>query len=523
MWDILIRGGTVYDGSEKDGFAADVAVSEGVIAAIGPHLNGDAAREIDARGMAVTPGFIDVHRHGDLAALRPGFGEIELRQGLTTVVNGNCGMSAAPFGPAHRREILDYLSPIIGQGDAPTHTVAAYRAALPPLPLNVGTLVGGGVLRADAAGLADGPLSDDQYRQLHRQMEAALSDGALGVSLGLGYAPECYYTTDELIRALAPLRDTAIPLTVHTRDEGTHVDKSVAEMLTVARALRCPLHISHLKAIGRANWGQKIPAVLQMLEEARRDGMDVSWDVYPYTAGSTQLLHVLPPEVLQGGAEAICRRLADPACRDHVKQRLQTAEDYNNIVALMGWENIYLTSLQKAEHQPFIGKSVAEIAAIQGKPEADCAFDLLIAEGGDIAMVDFIAAEEDIAAILRSSAVSVISDSTYPTAGRPHPRLYGAFVRAIEKYVAQDRVLTLPQAIHRMTAAPAAALHLQGRGALRPGFAADINIFDPKRLHETGTYAHPAQFPTGMDTVVVNGAIVLRRGALTGAKPGKIL
>lgn len=260
-----------------------------------------------------------------------------------------------------------------------------------------------------------------------------------------------------------------------------------------------------------------------MLENARRQGLDVTWDVYPYTAGSTQLLHVLPPEVLTGGTAAICRRLADPSCRAHIQQRLQTAEDYNNIVALMGWENIYLTSLQKAENQPLIGKSVAEIAAIQGKPEADCAFDLLIAEGGDIAMVDFIAAEEDIAAILRSSAVSLISDSTYPTAGRPHPRLYGAFVRAIEKYAVQDRVLTLPQAIHRMTAAPAAALHLQGRGALRPGFAADINIFDPLRLHETGTYADPAQFPVGMDTVVVNGAIVLRRGVLTAARPGKIL
>ena len=205
MWDILIRGGTVYDGSERDGFAADVAVKEGTIAAIGPQLTGPAAQEIDAAGMAVTPGFIDVHRHGDLAALRPGFGEIELRQGLTTVINGNCGMSAAPARPAHRREILDYLAPILGRGDAPGHTMAAYRAALPPLPVNVGTLVGGGVLRADAAGLADGPLSDDQYRQLHRQMEAALADGALGVSLGLGYAPECYYTTDELIRALAPL------------------------------------------------------------------------------------------------------------------------------------------------------------------------------------------------------------------------------------------------------------------------------------------------------------------------------
>lgn len=524
MWDMLIRNGTVIDGTGTDGFAADVAVAAGKIAAVG-QLSGEARRVVDARGKVVTPGFIDIHRHGDLAAFRPDFGELELRQGLTTVINGNCGMSAAPFGQAHRREILDYLAPVLGPGDVPGDTVAQYLAALGDraLRVNIGTLAGNGVLRADVAGLVDVPLTDDDFRAIHRRMERALGDGALGISLGLGYAPECYYTTDELIRALAPLTGGDVPVTAHMRDEGTGVDSSVSEMIALARALRCPVHISHLKAIGRQNWGVKIPKVLSMLRSARQEGLDITWDVYPYTAGSTQLLHVLPPEVLSGGAGAVCRRLADPAIRERVKERLRTAEDYNNIPALVGWENIYLTTLSKPENRAYIGLSVAEIAARQGKEAADCAFDLLIAEGGNIAMVDFITADEDIAAILQSGAVSVISDSTYPTEGKPHPRLYGNFVRLIEKYVLADKVLTLPRAIEMMTAAPASALRLHGKGRLRLGCDADIAVFDPAALHETGTYDHPARFPTGMDTVAVGGVIALENGQLTGAYGGAVI
>ena len=304
MFDILIRGGSVA------AFAADVALSGGRIAAVGDLRGASAAQVWDASGKTVTPGFIDIHRHADAALLRPGFGAAELCQGLTTIVNGNCGLSAAPFGGAHGDAIRDYLRPITGAipPELVTDTLAGYFACLPALPVNVGMLAGAGVLRADVAGYELEHLTDGHYRALHRQLERALADGALGVSLGLGYAPECFYTTRELIRALEPLAGQNIPLTVHMRQEGGGVCQSVEEMLLVARELRIPLHISHLKAMGRDNWGKKIPQALSMLQRAKDEGMDVGCDVYPYTAGSTQLLHILPPEFLAGGMEPSGRR-----------------------------------------------------------------------------------------------------------------------------------------------------------------------------------------------------------------------
>ena len=274
MLDLLIRGGTVIDGTGAPGFSADVAVEGGVIAAVEPLPPDTPARRVmDAAGKLVTPGFIDIHRHADAAAFRPGFGELELRQGLTTIVNGNCGLSAAPFGPAHREEILAYLAPITGEAppELETETLAGYFASQPPAPIHTGMLAGAGVLRADAAGYALQRLEKRHYDAIHRSMERALSDGAVGVSLGLGYAPECFYTTQELIEALRPLSGGDVPVTVHMRQEGAGVVDSVREMLTVARTLRIPLQISHLKAMGRDSWGKKIPQVLELLEEARQE------------------------------------------------------------------------------------------------------------------------------------------------------------------------------------------------------------------------------------------------------------
>ena len=526
MLDLIVRGGAVLDGSGAAARALDVGVRDGRIAALG-RLDGAAAGTvIDAGGRVVTPGFLDIHRHADLAALRPDFGELELRQGLTTVVNGNCGMSAAPFGPAHRAAILDYLSPVIGvDGAVPSDSMGAYLAALRAarLPLHVGTLAGSGVIRADAAGFAAGPLTAEQLRAVHRSIERALADGALGLSLGLGYAPDCFYDTAGLIEALAPLRDGDVPLTVHMRDEGSNVNRSAAEMLTVVRALNCPVEISHLKAIGTGNWGRKIPALLDTLRLAREEGLRVRWDVYPYTAGSTQLLHVLPPEVLEGGTDVLTQRLGDPAVRAHIRARLAAGEDYNNIPKLVGWENIRISSLRRPENRDVLGLPIPEAAALRGQDAVDFTLDLLRSEHCAVTMIDFITCEADVEAILRSEGVSVISDATYPATGKPHPRLYGNFVRVIERYVNQRRVLTLPEAVHKMTQAPADALGLRRKGRIEVGADADILIFKPAELHETGTYERPAAFAAGIETVLVAGRPVLENGALTGERPGRVV
>lgn len=522
MFDLIIRGGNILDGSGKESFVADIGIKDGKIVQIGA-LGADAAQEISAVGKTVSPGFIDIHRHADAAAFREGFGELELRQGLTTIVNGNCGLSLAPVADAHRYEVLNYLTPIIGTAaGVPTASLQDYLGALGRLPLNVGMLVGAGVLRANAAGYTAAPLTDAQYRDIHKQMEQALGDGAFGVSLGLGYAPECFYSTDELIRALSPLHNTDIPLTVHMREEGTAVDRAVEEMLTVARALRCPLHISHLKAMGKRNWGIKIPQVLTLLQDAREEGLDVSWDVYPYTAGSTQLLHIMPPELLDGGTDEICRKLLDADERERLKDRLANGTDFDNIAALVGWDNIFMSTLNCPQNQIYAGKSVREIAKMRGQTAEDCVFDLLAEEKCTITMIDFITSEADIAQILRSDAVNIISDSTYPIEGKPHPRLYGTFARVIEKYVLKEQILTLPEAVRKMASSPAKALRLSGKGLLQVGYDADILMFDPAQVRENATYETPDRYSSGFD-VIVGGRPALLDGKLFDAENGNVL
>ena len=518
MYSLLIQNGTVVDGTGRPAFRADVAIEGGKIAALG-QLPGIKARQvIDARGKLVTPGFIDIHRHADAAVFRPGFGSLEVHQGLTTIVNGNCGLSLAPLAQANREEILHYLQPITGQIDPSVEadTMGAYlaQAAGTPLPLHVGMLVGAGILRAGAAGYGLERLEEPHYRAIWLGMERSLADGALGVSLGLGYAPECFYTTEELIKALSPIRNQDIPLTVHMREEGTAVCEALQEMVTVAKALRVPLHISHLKAMGKENWGKKIPRALAIMGRAREEGLDVSCDVYPYTAGSTQLLHILPPDFLTGGMTAVTERLRDKGQREMLRERIENGTDFDNIARLAGWDGIFLSTLNQPENKPYEGKSVEEIAALQGKDPFTCCCDLLVSEACNITMIDFMASEADIGLILRDKFSNVISDATYPTEGQPHPRVYGMCTHLLEHFVGETGVLTMEEAVHKLTEMPAKVLRLRGKGILAPGFDGDVNIFDPEKLHEPGTYQNPRQEAQGMDTVLVGGETALAEGVM---------
>ena len=298
---------------------------------------------------------------------------------------------------------------------------------------------------------------------------------------------------------------------------------ALEEMLTVARALQTPLEISHLKAIGRVNWRAAVPQMLAMMESAREDGVDVACDVYPYTAGSTQLIHVLPPECQTGGLEQLSERLGDAAFRAQLRERMQTGEDFENISLLAGWENIRIAALAGAEDQKYVGQSIAALAEKEGKDPFDALFDLLAREHCAVTMIDEIACEDDLEAILRDGHSSIISDSIYPGCGLCHPRVYGTFVRAIERYVCERGVLTLEEAVAKMTGLPAGRLGLRTKGKLIPGLDADILLFRPEALHERDSYADPAEFAEGMETVLVAGVPVLEDGAITGAKPGKIL
>lgn len=524
-YDVLIRGGTVIDGTGSAAYCADIAVSNGKIAAMGKLDDGRAKRTIHAAGYLVTPGFIDIHRHADAAVFRPHFGELELSQGLTTIVNGNCGLSVAPFGAENKAAILSYLGPITGTVSPQicTDSMAGYLSQLHDLPINVGMLVGAGILRADTAGYQVERLEQKHYDAIHAALEQALQDGALGVSLGLGYAPECFYTTDELIEALRPLSGRNIPVTVHMRQEGGGVCQALSEMLTVAKTLDIPVHISHLKAMGRVNWGKMIPRALQMLKDAREEGLDVSCDVYPYTAGSTQLLHILPPDYLAGGLDAVTERLKDPAVRRELAARIESGESFDNIAGLAGWDGIYLTSLHRTENRIYQGKNLVEIGEMMGKSPLDACCALLVSEHCEITMIDFMASEDDIAAILRDEWSNLISDATYPTEGQLHPRVYGTFPHLLTRFVREKGVLRVEEAVHKMTQRPAQVLQMHSKGSLAAGMDADINVFAPEKLNEPGTYENPCRLAQGMQYVIVNGALALENGQVTGVKAGQVI
>lgn len=525
MFDYLISHAYVVDGTGKDGYWADVAVEKGKISAIGQLNTTESAVKIDAAGRILSPGFIDIHRHGDSALFRPGYGQAELRQGLTTVLNGNCGLSLAPIIGPYSQDVEHYLEPITGPIPAghqfPSLESYNKQAKAAGVPLHNGMLMGMGTLRATVAGFAPGDLEDGQLHQLHILLEKALGDGALGVSLGLGYAPECFYSTEGLIHALAPLRSSKIPVTVHMRQEGDGVEEALEEMLSVARKLDLRLEISHLKAIGTRNWRKSVPRMLKKIQRAREEGLDVACDVYPYPAGSTQLIHVLPPEVQEGGLSALTAALQDPSVRQKLIQRMETGTDFENIVHLVGFENIRATGLKFFPQ--WEGKSIAEIAKNWEKESYSALFDLLVKEKGSVSMIDFIADEADIDAILREEFSGVISDATYPLDGLCHPRVYGTFPRLLEMYVQKRQVLTLEKAIHKITAQPAQRFGLCSKGEIKVGADADLCLFSLQNIHETGTWQNPASFAEGMDYVFVQGKPAIENGVFHPEVQGDIL
>ena len=521
-FDVIIKNGMILDGSGAEAYRADVGVTGKRIAAIGDLSEANAGEVLDAAGKTVTPGFIDAHRHADTAVFREGFGKAELLQGLTTVVNGNCGLSAAPASGPYKDDVAAYLWPVTGALDVPVESLSDYLNALKrrPLPLHAGMLAGLGTVRANVAGFSK-DLSEDDHRRIRALLERTLSEGALGVSLGLGYAPECFFDTAGLIRALEPIRDSKITLSVHMRSESMNLRPSIDEAVAIAKALRVPLQISHLKAVGSARWGTLVYDALEQIRRAKADGLDVMCDAYPYTAGSTQLLHVLPPEFLAGGTDAIAKRLKDPAAPKVLKERLETGTDFDNYAMLIGWENIEISSVRREEDRALVGKTVAG-ASGDREPWRFCA-ELLSRNRCAVTMIDRLTHEDDIAAIYREPFSYVISDATYPTDGVPHPRVYGTFVHVLERFVRERKTLTLAEAVKKMTRMPADRYGLTNKGRIAVGADADVLIFDPDRVHERATFETPAECCEGIGTVLINGAIAVRDGVLTGNMNGTVL
>lgn len=537
--DYIIKDGWIVNGKKEKPFYGDLVIKNGKIAEMGAHVEIPAdfpkERVLNAAGGYITPGFIDIHRHGDWQAFGNGDDELLNRQGLTTVVNGNCGLSVAPAGEKFEKEIAGFLSSVTGEfrlGEDKKidalgimSTMSAYMSALAKekRSVNTGMLAGNGTIRAGVKGYAPGKLSKEEVHQVWKAVEESLAAGALGISLGIAYAPEFEYDRDGLVEALQPLKGTDIPITTHIRNEGDGILLALQEVISVAEELQIPLHVSHMKCIGRKNWGETPVKILKLFDQAAERGVKVDFDLYPYLTGSTQLVHLLPPQFQEGGTDAICARLADPSCRKEITKVLKQPSDiFENIVELAGFDRIYASTLHTEKFRSFAGQSIAKIAEQFGQDPYDTLYDILLAERCQVTMLDTIASEEDMLYFLKDSRANLISDAIYPAGGKYHPRVYGAFPKLLTDYVRDKKVFSIEDAVYKMTAKPAQVLRLP-LGTLEKGMAADINVFHLDQLKVHADFQNPDQYCTGFDYVLADGEIAVEQDVWRNSRRGRIV
>jgi len=530
-YDLLIKNGSIVDGTGAPYFKGDIGIRDGRIVRVGLNLGGDSLKVIDAGGLAVAPGFIDIHNHSDLTILAIPTADSYVMQGVTTAVVGNCGLSMAPVNPANLDLLRRYLAPFLVPGydygwDWRTLNEYLGKVEKRGSSMNIAPLVGHGTIRIAVKGFDSSKPTEKELDEMRNLLRQAIRDGAWGLSSGLIYPPGTYSTTWELIELTKVLKEFPIRLiyTSHIRNEGDKLVEAVEEAITIGEKADVPVEISHHKASGKRNWG-KLTATLREMERARRKGVEVNCDVYPYIAGSTTIMALLPGWVLEGGVGKALERLKDEEVRRRIRDDIEEDrfKEGENWIKMCGWDGVYIAGCPSAPE--YEGKSLREILGGCGDIYEGF-FNLLINIGGGASIVIFYGDEEDMEIVLRSPLSSFCSDSwaTAPRmGGKPHPRVYGTFPRVLGRYVRERRILSLEEAVRKMTSLPAGKLGLQDRGLIREGFWADIVVFDPNTVMDKATYQDPHQYPQGIHYVIVNGQVVVERGNHTGRLPGKVL
>lgn len=523
MYDVLIRRATIVDGTGAAAFQADAAVAEGRFAAVGPRLEGDAARIIDADGWALSPGFIDIHCHSDRYHIEHPEGEIKLRQGVTLEVVGNCGASLAPLAPERAREAVDHAvggpGRFKGAVDWLRYGQYAAKVAAGRPVVNAMGLVGHGTLRIAAMGFAARPATPAELARMAGLLEEAMAEGAAGLSSGLYYAPGLFATRAEVTALARVAARRGGFYATHLRNEAEGLLESLDEAIGIGRAAGVPVHVSHLKAAGRRNWALADAAVAQ-IEAARAEGLDVTADVYPYHFSSTSLLAVIPPWAQEGGVPALLARIADPNTRAAIIGQIKDGmPGWENIFHNAGWEQILISAVGTPEGRQWEGRSVADIARAAGKDPFDCALDIIAAGSGAVSIIAGSMNEEIVARFIRLPFAVIGSDGS-PNEGKPHPRVYGTFPRVVRRFVRELKALSLPEAIHKMSGLTAARLGLGDFGRIAAGARADAVLFDPARFADTATFDDPRRHPVGVRAVLVAGRCVLDGEAATGERPG---
>lgn len=527
-YDVVIRNGTLYDGSGREPVAGDLAIAGDSIVAVGT-VAGRGRLEVDATGYAVSPGFINMLSWANESLLEDGRSLSDIMQGVTLEVMGE-GESMGPLSDTLRADMLaqqgDIRYPITWR------TLRGYLDSLVArgISTNVASFVGATTVRINHVGWDDRAPTAAELAAMQAEVRQAMEEGAMGVGSSLIYAPAFYAKTPELValmQAAAPYGGMYIS---HLRSEGARLDEAVTELITIAKESGARAEIYHLKAAGESNW-PKMAGVLARIDSARAAGLEITADIYPYTAGATGLDAAMPPWVQEGGYAAWAKRLQDPAIRRKVAEEMRTPTDqWESLLLASGSpDRVVLSGFKADSLKPYTGKTLAAVAALRGTSVEETAMDLVIKDGSRVGTIYFIIDEDNIAAQLRKPWVSVGSDAgSLASEGvflksSPHPRAYGSFARVLGKYVREDKVLTLEEAVRRMTSLPAANMRIARRGTLTPGAFADIVIFNPATVRDNATFEQPHRYASGVRDVFVNGVAVLRNGEHTGATPGRVV
>jgi N-acyl-D-amino-acid deacylase len=528
-YDIILRGGTVYDGSGARPVVADVAVRGDTIAAVGDLRGARGRREIDARGLAVTPGFINMLSWAPDSLLADGRSQSDIRQGVTLEVFGE-GESYGPYTDALKAEHVKRQGDI--RYEITWDSLGGFFETLERrgVSSNVASFVGAATVRECVVGFDDRAPTPAELDRMRALVDRAMAEGALGVGSALIYAPGSYARTDELVALCEVAARHRGMYISHIRSEGDRFLEAVDELIAIARRARIPAEIYHLKAAGRANWA-KLDEALRRIEAARASGLRITADIYPYTAGATGLDAAMPTWVQAGGLDAWIARLKDPTTRARVVREIATPTgEWESLYKAAGSaDNVLLVAFKNHKLKPMTGKTLAEVAQQRGRTPEETIVDLVIEDGSRVGTIYFVMDEANLREELKRPWVSICSDEgSYAPEGvflksNPHPRAYGSFARLLGRYVREQKVIPLEEAVGRLTSLPAENMKLDRRGRLKEGFFADVVVFNPARVADRATYDRPHQYATGVETVLVNGTLVLDRGEHTGAKPGRAL
>jgi N-acyl-D-amino-acid deacylase len=543
MYSLLIKNGKIIDGTGNPWLYADVAIQGETIVRIGQIKGDPSGKTIDAKNLVICPGFIDQHSHADLIfASEDQYRYLEgrIRQGITTEILGNCGISVTPvthYSKGLMKAVTGWMAP---RGNPWNwQTVADYLSLLEEkgVPVNVGTLTGHGAVRAVAMGFRSGRPTQDELELMKRNLSETLEQGSFGMSLGLIYAPGMYADTKEIIELAKVVRKYNGIVTSHVRGSSETNLFAEKELIKIGEGSASRVHRSHNEALGREHW-DKIEKSLQMEEEARDRGIDIAYDMFPYTAAMTMMIAIYPPWALEGGFEGLMERLKHPETRKQIEGDIEEMVPGwptwkegswpHNLVKATGWENIYIGYIPGEKNKKYEGLNLRELGKRLGKSPYDAISDLLVEERGAISQLIFgVSGDRETDGPLRQLISHRLggfaTDAIDIGEGRPHPAAYGTYPRILGKYVREEKLLSFEEAVRKMTSFPASRLNLKGRGLVREGYFADLVIFDEARITDKATYENPRQFPEGVEYVIVNGQILFGRGRLHPIKAGKVL